>query len=122
MSLHESLAAALARNSEISDVDFKSSFDPDALRDWLELLKDIGAFANSGGGYILAGLNDDGSPSGMDVSGLLSVDPADLGNRIFKYTGQHFAGVELIECEKAGYDVCAIRVATVRVPIVFTRV
>lgn len=116
------LSAALARTSESDDVDFKSSFDPGALRDWLEVIKDIAAFANSGGGHILVGLSDDGSPSGADVSALLAVDPADIGNRIHKYTGQHFSGVELLECEKSGAEVCAIRVLGVRVPIIFTRV
>lgn len=121
--LHDdALSNALARTSESADVDFKSAFDSGALRDWLELVKDIAAFANSGGGYILVGLNDDGSASGADVSGLLAVDPADLGNRFHKYTGLHFAGVELIECEKSGKEVCAVRISGVHVPIVFTRV
>lgn len=122
MTHDEQLFAALARVSETNDVDFKSSFDPGALRDWLELIKDIAAFANTGGGHILVGLNDDGSPSNADVSGLLKIDPADLGNRIHKYMGQHFSGVEFIECEKLDQKVCAIRVSPVRVPIVFTRV
>ncbi|MGY4831043.1 RNA-binding domain-containing protein [Sphaerotilaceae bacterium SBD11-9] len=118
----ESLSAALSRTTETDDVDFKASFDPAALRDWLEVIKDIAAFANSGGGHILIGVNDDGSPSGADVSTLLAVDPADIGNRIHKYTGQHFSGVELLECEKSGAEVCAIRVSGVHVPIIFTRV
>jgi len=118
----EALSQALARTTETSDVDFKSAFDPASLRDWLELIKDVAAFANSGGGYILVGLNDDGSPSNTDVSALLAVDPADLGNRVYKYTGQHFAGAELISCQKGDREICAVRVSAVRVPIVFTRV
>ena len=116
------LSSALARTTETADVDFKSSFDPEVLRDWLEIIKDIVALANSGGGHILVGLNDDGLPSGSDVSGLLAVDPADLGNRLHKYTGQHFSGVEFLECEKSGQEVCAIRVSPIRVPMIFTRV
>lgn len=122
MSDDERLFTALARTSETDEVDFKSSFDAGALRDWLELIKDIAAFANSGGGYILVGLNDDGSPSGADISALLAVDPADVGNRIHKYTGQHFSGVEFLECQKSGHEICAIRVLPVRIPIAFTRV
>jgi len=122
MSDDELLSSSFARTGETDEVDFKSSFDPEALRDWLEIIKDIAPFANSGGGYILVGLENDGSPSGADISGLLAVDPADLGNRIHKYTGQHFSGVELLECEKSGYEICAIRASPVRVPIVFTRV
>lgn len=122
MSQDELLALALARTTETAEVDFKSSFDPGALRDWLEFVKDIAAFANSGGGFILVGVGDDGSPSGADVSPLLAVDPANVGNQIHKYTGQNFSGVEFLKCEKAGQIVCAIRISSSRIPIVFARV
>ncbi len=122
MSEDEILSSVLARTNESDDLDFKSSFDASSLRDWLEILKDIAAFANAGGGFILVGLNNDGTPSGTDISDLLAVDPADLGNRIYKYSGQHFSGVQLIGCEKSGHRICAIRVMPVHVPIVFTRV
>lgn len=118
----DSLLLALGRTSERDDVDFKSSFDPGSNRDWLELIKDIAVFANSGGGYILFGLNDDGTPAGSDVSGILAVDPADLENRLFKYFGQHFSGAEIIETQKLGHEICAIRISPARVPIVFARV
>jgi hypothetical protein len=118
----ETLSQALARTCETADVDFKSTFDAGAPRDWLELIKDIAAFSNSGGGYILIGVEDDGSPSGTDVTGILTTDPADLGNRFHKYTGHHLAAIELVECDKSGSEVCAVRVAPVHVPIVFTRV
>lgn len=118
----DALNQALERRSETANVDFKSTFDVSATRDWLELIKDIVAFANSSGGYILVGITDDGRPSGIDISKLLTVDPADIANRIHKYTGQHFAGFELIQCEKDAREICAIRVFAVQVPIVFTRV
>lgn len=116
------LTSTLARHGEAADLDFKASFNVGSPRDWLELIKDIAAFANSGGGHILIGVNDDGSPAGSDVSKLLEVDPADLGNRLHKYLGQHFAGVELIPCEKGGVPLCAVRIAAVRIPLVFSRV
>lgn len=122
MTTDDALLRALSRNSEADDVDFKSTFDASASRDWLELIKDIAAFANSGGGYILVGLNDDGAPSGVDVSGLLSVDIADIANRLHKYFGHHFTGVELIQTQKESNEICAIRIPATRIPIVFTRV
>lgn len=118
----DSLLLALGRSSERDDVDFKSSFDPTSNRDWLELIKDVAAFANSGGGYILIGLNDDGTPAYSDVSGILAVDPSDLENRLFKYFGQHFSGVEIIETQKQGTEICALRISPARIPIVFSRV
>lgn len=103
-------------------MDFKSAFNPADSGDRLEIIKDIVAFANSGGGTILIGANDDGSPSGTDVSGALSIDPADLTNHIHKYTGIHFHAFEIAECQKTDQEVCAISIRGCRVPIVFTRV
>lgn len=84
MTAADVLLLALGRTAETNDVDFKATFNSASSRDWLELIKDIAAFANSGGGYILVGVNDDGTPSGHDVSDLLAVDSADLANRLHK--------------------------------------
>lgn len=122
MPTEEELAALLERPAEAADLDFKSKFDVNDAGDWLEILKDIAAFANSGGGTILIGVNDDGTPSGADVTGALAIDPADLTNRIHKYTGTHFHGFEITDCGKEGHEICAIVVKSSRVPLVFTRV
>jgi hypothetical protein len=122
MPIAEELAALLARTGETADLDFKSQFDIEDSADWLEIIKDIAALANSGGGTILIGVNDDGTPSGTDVAGALAIDPADLTNRIHKYTGTHFHGFEFTECDKEGHEVCAIIVKGCRIPLVFTRV
>jgi Schlafen, AlbA_2 len=116
------LLAALSRTSECADTDFKASFDPSESGAWLELIKDIVALANSGGGTILIGLDDDGAPSGTDVSAVLSLDPADITNKIHKYTNTHFHQFEVLECRKADSDVCALRVFAADMPLVFTRV
>lgn len=55
----EQLKTDLERSSEAADLDFKSSIDPGSAGDWLSLIKDIAFFANSGGGTIFVGLNDD---------------------------------------------------------------
>jgi|WetSurMetagenome_2_1015567.scaffolds.fasta_scaffold04639_9 hypothetical protein len=119
---HALLDGILKRSAETADLDFKSAFNTAQPGDWLEIIKDIIAFSNSGGGTILIGLNNDGSPSGTDVTGILSVDPADLTNRINKYTGVQFHGFGLSECHKAGCKVCAISIRGCRIPIIFTKV
>src|SRR5207253_7066321 len=91
------LKAALERTSESAEVDFKSAFDVAKAGEWLEIIKDVAAFANSGGGIVLVGLNDDGTPAGSDVTPALSIDPADFANRIHKYTSTHFNGFEFLE-------------------------
>jgi Putative DNA-binding domain/EC042_2821-lke REase len=86
----EELRTLLARTAETAELDFKSKFEVADAGDWIEIIKDIAAFANSGGGTILIGVNDDDAPSGADVARALAIDPADLTNRTYKYTSTHF--------------------------------
>lgn len=118
----QALRAALDRTSEVADVDFKGEFDVKSSGDWLGLLKDIAALSNAGGGIVLFGLNDYGQPTGKDVSSLLEVDPADLTNRIHKYTSSHFHQFEFVECQKGEAQIVALFVGVSKTPIVFTRV
>jgi hypothetical protein len=122
MPTDDKLKVLLERTTEAADLDYKSLFDVNAPGDWLEIIKDIAALANSGGGTILIGVNDDGTPSGAEVAGPLGIDPADLTNRIHKYTGTHFHAFEFAECEKEGREICAIAVKGTRIPLVFMRV
>lgn len=63
--------AALAKfeeaEKESAELDFKAAFDTTAPQDWCELIKDIVAMANSGGGLIVFGVNDDGTPATGDL-------------------------------------------------------
>lgn len=43
---------------EDAQVDYKESFDPSNQKCWLELAKDISAFANTHGGYLVFGVRD----------------------------------------------------------------
>lgn len=52
-------ALFLASYSEEDDrVDYKQSIDPTSDKDWLEITKDISAFANTLGGYLVFGISD----------------------------------------------------------------
>ena len=82
---------AIQSKSESRAVDFKSKFDPGRAGDWCELVKDIVAIANSGGGSILIGVDDDGKCCGPAASAkLLCLDPAVITDKIAKYTGAQF--------------------------------
>jgi Putative DNA-binding domain len=107
-------------DNESSDLDFKSSFDPTAPQDWCELIKDIVAMANSGGGLIVIGVNDDGSPAAADLKQVLALDPATIVDKINKYTDQHVAGFSLSSCSRRESPVAVLSVSSVPVPIVFT--
>jgi hypothetical protein len=111
----------LERASETDDLDFKSGFH-NKPGDWLEVIKDLVAMANSGGGTILFGVDDNGFPTGDDMSDILATDPADVTNRVHKYTGIHFHGFEIAKAEKGGHEVCIMSVRAAKIPLVFTSV
>src|SRR5208283_1331085 len=90
----------LSAKRESKYVEFKQSFDPNSPREWCEIVKDIVAIANSGGGVIVFGLDSHGVPTGTDLSALARIDPADVGNKISKYTGPVQLEFEIIEAKK----------------------
>lgn len=105
---------------ETEAVDFKAQFDPTSRQDWCELVKDLVAIANSGGGSLIFGVQDDGMPSNADLRPLLELDPADLTNKIHSYTEQQFSAFELSEGVRVGQPVALLQIGGVRFPMVFT--
>lgn len=83
-------------------LDFKREFDMSSSAAWCETIKDVVAFANSGGGVIVFGVNNDGADSGTDVSSLLALDVANITNKIHSYTDYQFADIEIIEVKRDG--------------------
>ncbi len=119
--MHEDTVTRVATSeNETADLDFKAQFDPDAARDWCELIKDVVAMANSGGGLIVFGVNDDGTPSASDLTALAAVDPAAIADKITKYTDEHLVGVRVSTTERRERPVVVVEVLGVPVPLVFT--
>jgi hypothetical protein len=113
---------AVTAKRESKWVDFKSEFDPESTGDWCELVKDIVAMANSGGGAIVVGLDNGGAPSKIDVTAVLDLDHAKFVDKIRKYTGFEFGELEVHEAKKQGDTVAVIEISAVKVPMVFTEV
>ena len=86
---------------ETAAVDFKAGLDVDNKGEWLEILKDIVAMANSGGGVILFGLDGAGSPTGSNIAPLLNYDVSRVGDKLRKYTGVNLGGVSLLAADPA---------------------
>jgi len=89
--------------------------------DWCELVKDIVAMANSGGGALVIGIRDDGKPSGADCTALLAFDPAKVVDKIASYTGEQFADFEVRAAKRDGHPVAVIAVQGVFPPLVFVK-
>ena len=112
---------ALAAKRESKYIEFKESFDPDSPADWCEVIKDIVAIANSGGGIIVFGLDSSGSPTGSSLTALAKVDPADIGNKISRYTGPVHLEFEIRELKKKTKDLTAFLVQAVSIPVIFQK-
>lgn len=113
------LVTVESSESETAALEFKASFDPSVSSSWCELVKDIAAMANSGGGAIVFGVNDDGTPELSDPTTMLSIDPATIVDKIKKYTGQHYAGCSVASGTRKAHPVTIMYVAAARIPLVF---
>lgn len=117
----EELKAALSAKRETKYIEFKSEFDVGSLGDWCELIKDLIAISNQGGGMIVIGVGNDGKPTGFDVAPVLALDPAKVTDKVGPYIGgQHFE-CEVLAAEKDGKKVAVLKVAGAEFPLVFTK-
>lgn len=112
---------ALTAKRESKCIEFKDTFDPTSPADWCEIVKDIVAITNSGGGIIVFGLDSLGVPTTASLAALADVDPAEVGDKISKYTGPVHLEVELRELEKQGRKLQAFLVHPVSIPIIFQK-
>jgi hypothetical protein len=110
------LTTALTASSETAEFDFKAAFESGSKQGWVEIVKDIVAMANSGGGIIIFGLDDNGRPTGNAVP---HIDPADITNQIHKYTHHQFQTFRLETCQKAGHNLLALIIERSLIPLVF---
>lgn len=110
---------ALLAKRESKSVEFKQSFSGGSGGDWVEIIKDIVAVANSGGGVILFGVDDDSTPADEGGLGSFPVDPAVLVDKVSKYVGSQRVEFEIVPAHRDSAPVVALRVFGVSVPLVF---
>ena len=102
-------------------IEFKSEFNVSSAEAWCEVIKDIIALANSGGGIIVFGVANDGLSTNADLEPIMKCDAADITNRIAKYTDVQFADLEIIPLKRTDTEHVAFVVSGTDVPIIFTR-
>lgn len=117
----QAIDRALQAARESKRVEFKEKLDVFSAGEWCELIKDIAAMANSGGGIIVVGLKNDGSPSRADVRALLDYDSAKIVDKIASYTGRQFDEFDVVERLKGGCRVAVMTVGEVDIPMVFEK-
>lgn len=106
---------------ESKQIEFKSAFDPSSNRDWCEIIKDIVAIANSGGGIIIFGISDEGSPSSESTECVSRIDLADIANKIGKYARWPDPQVEIVTIERHGSKFPAFHILPVNDLVVFEK-
>ena len=115
------LERARLLEKETKQIEFKETFDVDSPRHWCEIIKDIVAISNSGGGCILIGVRNDGAPSELDSITALNLEPAQVTDKIANYTGQQFSLFEIMSVERHAQSVPALLIDGVQIPMVFIK-
>src|SRR5580700_2803716 len=100
--LQADLEIAIDHGTESTSVDYKASFDANSPAEWLEVVKDVVAFTNSGGGVIVFGIADDGAMSAFDCGDLEKLDPAVVTDKIHKYTAHQFQAFTFLKTIRDG--------------------
>lgn len=109
-------------NAESREVDFKATFDPDLHGSWCELIKDIVAMANSGGGAILIGVDDGGTVvADQRALKILEVDPAIFTDKIAKFTGTQFDAFTIAPGKRKRKKIAILTVGTADLPMIFEK-
>jgi len=117
--MKELIQKSLSAKRESKYIEYKSEFDPNFPGEWCEVIKDIVAMANSGGGIIVFGLSSTGVPTGNPVDLIAGFDPADIANKISKYTGPIDLELEIESLEKDDHSLVAFIISPISIPLVF---
>ncbi len=119
--MNDLIEKVLSARRESKHIEFKGALDFTIPSAWPEIVKDIVALANSGGGAIAIGLDNLGNPTNTDISQVLGCDPAAMTDHICKYTGVNFSSFEIMERSKDGRRIAIITISGVTVPVVFNK-
>lgn len=88
----EDLRYLLSFKGERPKLDFKSAYDDASKKDTVGVVKDIVAMANTEGGFIVLGAENDGRACGLASTQADAVDDAKIASRLSSYLG---ASVEI---------------------------
>lgn len=102
-------------------VEIVRTFDPASQRDWCELVRDVVAAANSGGGTILVHGRPHAWNPTADSHAVKSLDKEALVSRIREFTGSSFTNIVAHPVDRAGVHAVRIAVGPALLPIGFVK-
>jgi predicted HTH transcriptional regulator len=82
----EKIRELLERGAESAKLDYKSEYDPSNTDHKVRLVKHILAMANTAGGYIVIGVEDDGTRRGLASTAAERIDEAIIRSQVAGYT------------------------------------
>ena len=82
----ERFAELIYRRRESAKLDYKAGYTG-SQEERVELTKDLVAMANTAGGYIVVGIENDGKPCGLTSAQLAALDEAKLRGQVVSYLG-----------------------------------
>jgi len=108
--------------SETDRLELIERHEPDSRKDRLELIREIVAMANAGGGEIHLGVSDDGQRPGLATEVVNRLDPADVQSFADEFVKPDHVHIERrVENGEAGDVVVIIVSSTGDHPLVFTK-
>jgi Schlafen, AlbA_2 len=100
--------------SERQHLEFKADWDYQSDEARLELLKDIAALANGGGGYLFIGIRDDGKGRAQRLESLSAADAAKksqiLRGICLDHISERIDGLEVRDRSIRGHAIVAVRI------------
>ena len=102
-------------------LDYKSDFRPSEPGGWQEIIKDIVAISNAGGGHIVVGATSEGKPSGVTLNEMQLLDQAHYVDQISKYTSAPFGELEVDFHKVDKKEIAIISIAASLPPKIFIK-
>ena len=104
---------ALTARRRSRRVEFRDRFDARSDDDWCELIRDIVALANSGGGVVIF--------TGDDLAAVSSLDGTEIAAQVGRFVETDFADFRVTEAARDARRVIVLTVGEARVPMVFSK-
>lgn len=119
--MSEIIYKALRATRESKYIEFKRAFDTTSPGEWCEIIKDIVALANSGGGILVFGLDSNGKPTGEPLDSIAREDPANILDKVSKYIEAPSFEIESHELKKHKHTLHALVISGSSIPHIFQK-